>query len=284
LPHSEVPGLRGSPVSFDSSGQGTWYPSVSEQMVDRSWNVNNNNNNPHSGCYGYLPPVKYPSPGLTTVPTNPASPLGSLPPYYSHPQFHPETQHSVLQPSLVPVSDQLYAAPGHMQPPQLQGALQQQPRPYSNNSDSTTQSSCDSGVGYPHIGLVYPAYGSPGRRSPKIAQGPQGLEVAEYRLMQRVIPGEYRDYYEQSSVGYCPLAHAAKYPGDGMTHERTDDAPGVYNHSDQSNIHHHQNNHSHSHTLGTSDQQQQQQQAQHAQHNDFHLTNNVNFASQHQHH
>lgn len=126
---SDVSGLRGSPLPFDGSAQNTWYPSVAEQLVDRNWTITNNNN-PSSGCYSYIPPTKYPSPGLTALPANPGSPLGCLPPYYSHSQFHPETQHGMLQPSMVTMSDQLYTATGHLQPPQLQGNLQQQTRPF----------------------------------------------------------------------------------------------------------------------------------------------------------
>lgn len=148
---------------------------------------------------------------------------------------------------------------------------------FSNNSDSTTQSSCDSGVGYPPLGTVYPVYSSPGRGSPKIAQGPHGIEVAEYRLMQRVVPGEYRDYYEPSSVGYVHLAHAAEYPGDGMAHEPTDDTGLYETHNDHNNIHHHHHNNNGTPNIGMTDQTQHND----GQHGDFHQTNNVDFPSQH---
>ncbi|XP_022690633.1 protein trachealess-like [Varroa jacobsoni] len=285
----DVASSRVSPTPFDPSGQNPWYYST-EQLVDRNWNITNNNNNPPPGsCYNYLPSSKYPSPSFPALPANASNPLDCLPPYYNHPQFYPDTQHSVLQPSLVPVGDQLYAVSGHTQPSQLQGNLQQQPRPYSSNSDSTTQSSCDSNVGYQPLGTVYPVYGSPRRGSPTIAQGPQNLEVAEYRLMQRVVSGEYRDFYDsQSSVGYVQVAQAAEYPGDGVAHEPTDDSQ-VFNHRDQTHLSHHQNNNSHSHShISTSgdqqQQQQQQQQTQHTQpHSHFHPTNNGDFTSQHHH-
>lgn len=126
----DVASSRVSPTPFDPSGQNPWYYST-EQLVDRNWNITNNNNNPPPGsCYNYLPSSKYPSPSFPALPANASNPLDCLPPYYNHPQFYPDTQHSVLQPSLVPVGDQLYAVSGHTQPSQLQGNLQQQPRPY----------------------------------------------------------------------------------------------------------------------------------------------------------
>ncbi|XP_028968464.1 single-minded homolog 1 [Galendromus occidentalis] len=113
-------------------------------------------------CYQFLPQSKYP--------------LNQLTPAGYYPQFES------VAPSVVPI-EQLY-------PPMQQ-------RPYSNHSDSTTQSSDSSG--YPPC-PVYPLYGSPGRSSPR------GAVVQD--------AGMYREYYD---------SYVVEYP-----HEPTEEAAETY--------------------------------------------------------